>query len=207
MAREPTTFAGYLKKHAPEVTSFTAAEFLVKGGSNASNRLNTDPPPELWPNVIPLAKLLQKLRDRVGAPIRLTSVYRSPAYNRAIGGATNSIHMQFKAADITIGTGEPADWWATLKAMRAAGEFVGGIGVYNTFVHVDVRGTVSDWDERTGVKRAGRVLGTSVPAAPAPPPTEHLPPPPPDVEPSTPSPVPTGFWGWLLGLLRKWAVK
>jgi hypothetical protein len=36
MAREPTTFAGYLKKHAPEVKSFIAAEFLVKGGSNAT---------------------------------------------------------------------------------------------------------------------------------------------------------------------------
>jgi len=45
-------------------------------------------------------------------------------------------------------------------------------------------------------------------AAPPPRPRpEPAPPPPPDVEPSTPSPVPTGFWGWLLGLLRKWAGK
>jgi len=32
-------------------------------------------------------------------------------------------------------------------------------------------------------------------------------PPPPDVEPSAPPPGPTGFWGWLLGLLAKWAGK
>jgi len=42
-------------------------------------------------------------------------------------------------------------------------------------------------------------------AAPPPRPRFEPSPPPPDVEPSTPSPVPTGFWGWLLGLLRKWA--
>ena len=211
MAREPTTFAGYLKKHAPEVKSFIAAEFLVKGGSNATNHLNTDPPPALWPNVIPLAKLLQKFRDRIGAPVRLTSVYRSPAYNRAIGGATNSLHMQFRAADLTVvGMGTPADWAATLREMRDAGEFVGGIGTYNTFVHVDVRGTVSDWDDRTGKKLPGIPLPTRAPAPhprPAPVPPAAAPtapsPPPPDVEPSTPSQPATGFLATLRALLRR----
>lgn len=212
MAREPTTFAGYLRKHAPEVTSFSAAEILTKGGAHgtkgaAGYGLNTDPPPELWPNVIPLAKILQKLRDRVGAPIRLTNVYRAPAYNAAIGGAQNSQHMQFKAADITIGRGTPPDWAATLKAMRDAGEFVGGVGLYNTFVHVDVRGTVADWDDRTGANagKRGSVLGSleAAPVAPAPVPRPSEPvPAPPDVEPAPEQgKAPTGLVAWFLSLL------
>jgi len=58
---------------------------------------------------------------------------------------------------------------------------------------------------------ASQMIGNRPRPAPAPapaqPPTPTNVPPPPDVEPSTPSPVPTGFWGWLLGLLRKWAGK
>lgn len=168
-------FRDYLKQNAPEVRSFTADELFVKG-SNAKG-LNTDPPRDLWPNGIQLAKLLQAFRDRVGVAVVLTSVYRSPAYNRDIGGATSSLHMQFKAADLrVVGRGTPADWAATLREMRAAGVFKGGIGTYDTFVHVDVRGTNVDFDYRTGAKPAGRPLGPATPRQPDEPPRVTPPP-------------------------------
>jgi len=47
-----------------------------------------------------LAPGLQRLRDLLGAPISVSSAYRSPAVNRAVGGAASSQHMLGLAADI-----------------------------------------------------------------------------------------------------------
>ena len=44
-------------------------------------------------------KVLDPLREKVGA-IRINSGYRTPAYNKQIGGATNSQHCRGEAADI-----------------------------------------------------------------------------------------------------------
>jgi hypothetical protein len=130
---------------------FKASEFLVLGdehhdvGSPAYG-LNRQPPRELWEHIAPTAKVLDELRARLDAPIILSSVYRSPEYNAKIGGVTNSQHVAFRAADFVVrSSSAPSDWAAVLKQMRAEGLFRGGIGVYNTFVHVDTRGENVDW--------------------------------------------------------------
>lgn len=145
-------FEAWFAANLPDVTHFTAAEFLVKGADHYNPRaagygLNADPPRELWPNVIPLARALEAFRVRVGKPVHINSCYRSPRYNATLpGAATSSQHMQFKAADITVaGRGSPADWAATARAMRADGLFAGGVGEYKSFVHIDVRGAAADW--------------------------------------------------------------
>ena len=63
---------------------FSAGELLVKGSKhgnpgNPAYGLNTDPPKQLWDNIVPTVRLLDRLRDALGAPINFTSVYRSPA--------------------------------------------------------------------------------------------------------------------------------
>lgn len=137
----------------PHVQHFEAAEFLVKGGSHQQNShdcfgLNTDPPEALWENVIPLAKVLNELRNRIDHPVKLTSVYRSEAYNACIGGAVNSHHKQFHAADFVVlnsGTG-PREWARILDVMRTSeGIFSGGLKAYKSFVHVDTRGENKTW--------------------------------------------------------------
>lgn len=42
--------------------------------------------------------LVQPIRDKIG-PIRITSGYRSPAINAAIGGSPNSQHCRYEAID------------------------------------------------------------------------------------------------------------
>ena len=45
-------------------------------------------------------KVLDPLREKWGKPIVVTSGYRCPALNKAIGGATNSQHTKGEAVDI-----------------------------------------------------------------------------------------------------------
>lgn len=129
-----------------KITHFKPHEFLVMGAQHhavgRAQGKNTLPPEELWESVRSTALVLDKLRDALGASIRLSSVYRSPAYNALLSGAASgSMHMQFNAADFTCADGQGPVWWAKkLKGLRDAGLFEGGIGVYPTFVHLDTRG-------------------------------------------------------------------
>jgi hypothetical protein len=149
----PADFALVVAKFG--LKHFSAGELLVKGASNGNPEhsafgLNTDPPKALWDNIGPTIMLLDRLREKIGAPIHCTSIYRSPPYNAAIGGAKNSQHMKFNAIDFVVlksGTG-PEDWAAVLRQWRDAGEFKGGLHAYvqDGFVHVDTRGKNADWE-------------------------------------------------------------
>ena len=72
------------------VNSTTAAR---KGISNKPTEVHLANLSFLINNVI------QPLRDKIG-PIRVTSGYRSPTLNRAIGGSSRSQHSKGMAADI-----------------------------------------------------------------------------------------------------------
>ena len=88
-----------------------------------------------------LVTVLQKIRDRFGKPVTITSAYRTPPHNSREGGTTYSQHLYGKAADIKISGVTPkkvADFAETLLEK-------GGIGIYNTFTHIDVRSVKSRW--------------------------------------------------------------
>ncbi len=50
--------------------------------------------------------VLDPLREAWGRPIAVSSGYRCPALNRAVGGAARSQHLTGQAADITAGSSE-----------------------------------------------------------------------------------------------------
>ena len=76
----------------------TASETATRKGLN--NNPNND---EILSNLIYLSEsVLQPLRDWYGKPINITSGYRSPQLNKAIGGSVNSDHCKGQAADFTV---------------------------------------------------------------------------------------------------------
>jgi zinc D-Ala-D-Ala carboxypeptidase len=78
---------------------FTLAELTASTVARARNLDNT-PPPELVPRLVLLAEMLERVRSTLGVPVIVTSGYRSPPVNRAVGGVTSSDHTQGHAADI-----------------------------------------------------------------------------------------------------------
>ena len=118
--------------------NFSLSEFRCKDG--------TEVPEDLIDNVKLLAENLQVLRDEIGKPVRIISGYRSPKYNSRIGGAKRSQHMTAKAADIKVNGMTPAEIKEVIVRLISEGKMhVGGIGLYNTFTHYDVRGRNARW--------------------------------------------------------------
>lgn len=129
---------------------FNPHELRFMGGSHYDPRskaygLNELPPKELWENIAQIAIAADTARGQFGAPIRILSGYRSPAYNKAIRGAKHSRHLQFDALDLAPMRGSVAGLHRILKRLRKEGAFTGGIGRYSTFIHIDNRGHIADW--------------------------------------------------------------
>ena len=81
---------------------------------------------------------LEKLRRLAGnLPITITSGTRCPEHNADVGGVPGSKHVSGEAADIVIHGLHPEEI-AVLCQKVVAFEH-GGIGLYNTFAHLDVR--------------------------------------------------------------------
>ena len=85
---------------------------------------------------------LQKLREDLGSSIHITSAYRCPAHNAAVGGAKNSQHKLGTATDIQIKGMDPSE-------VQDACEKFDGLGRYNSFTHIDSRGSKARWDNRS----------------------------------------------------------
>ena len=88
-------------------------------------------------------KILQSVRDYFGRPVKINSAYRTPAYNKKVGGVSSSQHVKGTACDIAVEGVPPKAVAAYLEAMFPDS----GIGLYDTFVHIDTRGRKSYWKD------------------------------------------------------------
>ena len=90
-----------------------------------------------------LVSVLQNIRAHFGKPVTITSAYRTAAHNKKVGGVSDSMHLYGAAADIKVKDVSPR------QAAQYAEQLLtgkGGIGVYETFVHIDVRLTKARWN-------------------------------------------------------------
>lgn len=78
---------------------FTLSELSASSTADRLGLANT-PAPEIVPRLVRTAEMLELIRSELGAPVTVTSGYRSPAVNRAVGGVTSSDHAQGHAAYI-----------------------------------------------------------------------------------------------------------
>lgn len=86
-------------------------------------------------------RILQAVRDYFGRPVTINSAYRTPTYNKKIGGASKSQHVVGTACDISVKGVPPSAVASFLEAFYPKH----GIGLYPTFVHIDSRGYKVYW--------------------------------------------------------------
>lgn len=116
--------------------NFTWAEATHGGTQMPPNQATVDA-------MIRLATLAQRARDRIGRPFIITSWYRPPHINRAVGGVTMSRHLVGDAMDfICEGISGNQLYWSLDPW------WPGGLGRYINFpnlCHIDARSYRARW--------------------------------------------------------------
>jgi len=93
--------------------------------------------------LVGLLDACETIRAWWARPIVLSSCYRTPAYNAAIGGASTSQHLFGRAADLHRPAGlSPQEFYDRIRAYAvspSSGSPIRGIGWYPWGVHIDLR--------------------------------------------------------------------
>ena len=109
--------------------NFNRSEFACKGENCCGHSAPVHPD---------LIEALQALRDRIGKLLSITSGFRCNKHNAAVGGEDHSFHTLGMAADVTCPDCiSPEQLAALAEGIALFRE--GGIGIYPSWVHLDVR--------------------------------------------------------------------
>lgn len=85
-----------------------------------------------------LIRVLEEIRSLIGdKPMKVYSGRRCPEHNQEVGGAKRSQHLIGNAADIAVDGVDPFS--VAQVADTVLGSDRGGVGIYDTFTHVDIR--------------------------------------------------------------------
>lgn len=88
---------------------------------------------------VELLKMLEKIRVYFGSAVKINSACRCADKNKQVGGSKNSQHLFGRAADIVVDGVSPKD------VADFAESFADGLGRYNSFTHIDSRGSKARW--------------------------------------------------------------
>ena len=116
------------------LTDHFTLEELTASQTASRRGLDNTPPSDILPHLIVLAQGLERVRALLGKPMLVSSGYRAPAVNEAVGGSSHSAHCLGYAADfICPAFGTPRD---VAVAVRDSGIPFDQIIMEGTWVHL-----------------------------------------------------------------------
>lgn len=99
-------------------------------------------------NIKELAEQLQIIRDAIQMPITINIAYRPEFWERLRGRSGTSQHCLGKAADITVrGMSTKVLHQIILNLIKEGKIVNGGLGLYQTFIHYDIRPYPARWSK------------------------------------------------------------
>lgn len=110
---------GHLKHFSP--SEFDSKDAPGSGGENMNMHF---------------VRMLDTARGLAGVPFKITSGYRTPEWNKKVGGVKNSAHTRGYAADIAFG--DPKVAFKIVAALYYVGIRRFGIYLDKGFIHVDI---------------------------------------------------------------------
>lgn len=129
-------------------SNFSLAEF-VRSTTAARRGLSNDLPAELTPAALQTLAMMQRIRDRLSllagrdTPVAITSGYRSPAVNAAVGSSSTSDHIRAAACDWRAPSfGTPVEICAALAPLvgeLGIGQLINEFPGPNGWVHTSTR--------------------------------------------------------------------
>lgn len=148
-----------------EIRHFTLTEFEASQVATR-NRWGNRVPADLLPNAEATLRMLQRIRDflseRAGrdVPVVMSSGYRTPQVNLAVGGSPISDHIKALAADWTA----PA-FGTPLQVCQALAPEIEQLGIgqliheFGTWIHTSVRAPLHARNRVITVSHAGTRVG------------------------------------------------
>ena len=99
----------------------------------------TPVPSKYYDNATKICERAQRLRDLLGTPLQVNSGYRTATYNNKVGGEDKSYHLTASALDLSSHEWTAEQLGALYEGLIRLGLVPdGGLGIYPTFIHVDL---------------------------------------------------------------------
>ena len=98
---------------------------------------------DLYIENVSLLIVLENVRENFNKPVTITSGTRCRKHNEEIGGKKGSKHVLGQAADIVVKDIDPIEVYYWLDGQGYSDLL--GLGRYDNFTHVDVRGSKARW--------------------------------------------------------------
>ena len=129
---------------------------IARPGSTSNGVLNGPVPRALRANIDRTVRAVNAIHRAYTPGVRIVSGYRSHAYNTAVHGALRSQHLQGLAVDMAPIDGDVSGLSQVVLELIQSGALTeGGIGLYRTFIHYDLRGVKARWGSLTDNVRNG----------------------------------------------------
>lgn len=140
-----------------KISQFFTLEEMILSQTAIRKSIDNIPTEEVIKNLELLCKnVLDNIRVKLSTPIHVSSGYRSPALNKAIGGAKTSQHVKGQAADISIHGVTTENLYNVIKGMGI--EYDQLIQEFDSWVHISFNSAGNRKENLRAIKSNGKTV-------------------------------------------------